>query len=1020
MLSRRKFLALSTSFFALFAVQRSEALIRGATVASGAVSANFNIVVNFGGGFYTLFNGAYLNLAKWLQPVCADTGWLGTLSGTNGYPNGTFTANAGSLMLWDPAYYGRYTLSWSGQGGLGGISGNPVIVYSGGNGTGVTVSGVSPSASGAVSGNMAVQTASSSNSANVEFAFGVLVRAVGTSGAGDHGGAGLLKFTTTGSGYAGNFSDGLSVKPNLATYNGGAFPAGPNSDGSWSIYKIDNNTFSFQGSSGLRAGLVGLNTSGTVGANTEVLYAGNSTVQLFGTFAGFSNLVLCESGDLTDIQAGRRVKSQIVSALAATKAAYIRFMDMVGVQNIQGISSFSDRTTDSSFIWGPTTCPANYWAGQLTNAGDAFTCSNPPGSPASGPYVDGEVVVSQVGASGQNTGYNPTLGLTGRTGTAPIYTSTCGLKNLLMGGTIPAVGTIITGSFTGGGLASTHTLNYIVTSADYADSTFQTLNVNIRNAINADTTLSAKGITAQNPSVPGLNSQAAMSFTYNRNINSSGAAQLNAGMTISFSDNGSGTTYTVGLVAPGYLANINNVAFTYNALLGGWIATPYGTNGGSSQIGGVRGGAPLEFYEELCKRANAGMWYNFGVTSPAQLIYDTVYHIAQSNVKSLAVEFANETWNFFAGVWGPCQSLAFSLGLTQGYASLTGLRVIQMAQQATTAWAAAGRSRSDLKIVNAYWFIDMSPTGAYINTYINNFNGGELIPGSNVTLAAYGGLGATAFSTNSSVAPNRPADWSDWVSPAPYWGGGQYNSGNGSSTINTDVPLSAYNGSLLAAYNYAYGTPAEQHAALDFLYSITTGSGDLYNGSLNGVSLPSPDTQIAAWAVGSGDSRHAAYCGIGTIVASYDSSRSTTGTGGGAQAKLGVACYEGGWIMGPISNTGDPATVASNLTSLGYTNGYSSSLPGAASGGPTGASDTATVAGTNLANLLLAWKNDTRCLSLVSKSFAEFKAAVNIVSTRDALPAWYGFQGPGDWALYPNLASQSGPFQPVAALAAYN
>jgi hypothetical protein len=68
----------------------------------------------------------------------------------------------------------------------------------------------------------------------------------------------------------------------------------------------------------------------------------------------------------------------------------------------------------------------------------------------------------------------------------------------------------------------------------------------------------------------------------------------------------------------------------------------------------------------------------------------------------------------------------------------------------------------------------------------------------------------------------------------------------------------------------------------------------------------------------------------------------------------------------------------------------------------------------------LAWKNDTRCLSLVSKSFAEFKAAINIVSARDAFPAWYGFQGPGDWALYPNLASQSGPFQPVAALAAYN
>jgi hypothetical protein len=1023
MLSRREFLLSTASIVVLAGANRGRAT-EGSTL-----EANSKTVVNFGAGFYTLFSGAYLNLAKWLQPGSPEVGWLGKLSGINGYPKGTLNSTL-SLMLFDPAYYGRYILSWKGAGGIGGISGNPTIVYNGAAAPGVNVFGVSPSGRGVSRGNMGVAATSG---INIEFAFGLLIGAVAVSGLGDHGGAGLVKFTAADAGYAGNLVDGQSFKFN----NGIAgLPAnGPNPDGSWSIWKINDSNFSLKGSFAY-AGLVTITGKGGPGVQTEGIYSvDNSNVGLFGTFSGFRDLVLCAKSDLADIQAGKLVKQAIVSAFAATKASYIRFMDIVSVQNSQGIASFSDRVTPESFTWGPVTCPVSYWAGLLDNKSDAFSCSNPPGSPASGPYLDGEVVVAQVNASGQNTTQNPTLALTGRSGAVPIYNAFGTLLSLTMTGPPPPSGTTISIIFDGGGLASPYTYRYVTSTsvagpARVLDTSLLNISFNIRADLQGNVRRNAGPLAAANiRCVNGgfTDGSSQMSFYYNRNVNSSGAAQLGAGFTFSASDNGGITTYMVGLMQAGYLANSNYVAFTYNALLGGWIATPYGTNGGASQIGGVRGGPPLEYYEELCSRANAGMWYTFGITSSSSVIYDTVSHIARSSIKSLVCEFSNETWNAGGSQWGLCQSLAASLGLfSGGQDSFTGLRIIQMAQQATAAWAAAGRQRSELKIACAYWFIDLS-TRRLTSTQKYRFEGAELdasSTGTNATLKAFGGLANSSSSpasltTNYSAAPNRPIDWSDWASPAPYWRGGQYNSGNGGPNINTKVALSAYNGSLLAAYNYAYGTPAQQQAALDFLYNVSTSEGDLYNGSLNGVSLPNIAEQIAAWSLGSGTFADG-YFGIGKIAASYDASRPSTGTGGGAQLKLGVACYEGGWMMGPIANTGAPNTVANDLTQLGYSNGYSSSLPGAASGGPTGSSDTAFLAATNMADLLVAWKNDTRAFALCSLHYNQFKAAVNIVSTRDALPCQYGFQGASDWASYPKLASQSDPFQVIPALAAFN
>jgi hypothetical protein len=84
------------------------------------------------------------------------------------------------------------------------------------------------------------------------------------------------------------------------------------------------------------------------------------------------------------------------------------------------------------------------------------------------------------------------------------------------------------------------------------------------------------------------------------------------------------------------------------------------------------------------------------------------------------------------------------------------------------------------------------------------------------------------------------------------------------------------------------------------------------------------------------------------------------------------------------------------------------------------ASDTALVAAVNLANLLPAWKTDVRAFELCLLQFKQFKAAVTAFGARDAFPGWYGFQGPGHWAMYPRLVSQSALSKAADALSAFN
>jgi hypothetical protein len=1027
MISRRQFLA-SSSAIALVAV--SDNCAKGAFDGSSSVSANSPVIINFGGASDNYYALSYTNMWKQWNPLCAQQAWPAVFAGGNGYPNGNFTSNPKGTVYPDPAYYGHYILSWSataGSGGVGAIGIAPTLIFSR-DGTS-TIFGESPANGGETSGNMAVKTGATG--ANIEFAYGILIRGFGTDSS---TGTTLVKFSSANAGRVGGLSEGMKMK----FFNLTGLPDNPNSaDGSWTIHIIDGNNFSLLGSTAYIGSVGGIVTRGGPSLRTHGIYSvGSDSPTMFGDFTGsnFSKLVWCKKSDLNDLQTGKLATQNRVDSFKNLNAAYIRFMDICQVQAIQQ-PDYAHRVTPSNFSWGNSVNPIAYWGGVMTKRGDTFICPiNPTASPASGDYVNGEVVIAQIGTNGHNTTPNPRMGITGRKGDAPIYYNVCCLINLVLTGTVPPSGTTLSMVFTGGGLATPFTYNYktsttVAGPGTVSDTSITNIIFNIRADIqnnvrgNAGPLLAA-GMYCENPSRPalsldgGIGSPAQACFYYNQNINSSGAAQLGAGMTITGSDPTSNLTFTLGLIDVNYYQDNLICSFTYSKLLQGWVGTRGDLNGSATQ-GGVVGGPPLEYIAELCARSNAGAWYNVGVMATSTTIYNTVLNLAQAiyngrpAIKSLALEFGNETWNGQLSLAGPLKTQAAALGIsitTGGSAySAHGLRTLQMAQQATAAWSAAGRARSDLKIVNAYQFVNLNSAGTS-ETSVFRFNGSVLNAsgsGTNVTLKAFGALGVGTLSTNFSIAPNRPIDWCDWISPATYWEGGQYNATGGALTMS---PLSGYNGALLAAYNFAYGNSTQEQAALDFLYNVSANTGDLYTGTFRGT--PRSPFVIAPWKVGSGDSS-AGYFGVGTVAASYDTSRSTNGTGGGAQLKVGVACYEGGWEMGPVSG----GQLAGSLSGLGYTNGYSSALPGAAAG-PSGASDTATTASQNLYNLMIAFKNDARCMALVNQQFNEFKIAVNVISARDAYPSWYGFQGTTIWALWPNLSTQSAPFKAYDAIAA--
>lgn len=390
-------------------------------------------------------------------------------------------------------------------------------------------------------------------------------------------------------------------------------------------------------------------------------------------------------------------------------------------------------------------------------------------------------------------------------------------------------------------------------------------------------------------------------------------------------------------------ANGGLYTFTYDVIVNAYYA----------QAGGVQSFVPLSVIVALANQCSSSLYYCFNVLVTDAEVTPIATYLKANVVKVTSLEYSNELWGG-VGLFNNNIAVirAAALSLPAGYLTYQSLRHRQIMGIVTGVWTGGTpRALSSLKRVFA------SAT----------FNGGD--PG----FVTFGLSGSTLGSYGYDTKPNRPVDYSDVLSYAPYYEGPNcpaYQTGY----ISGSAQQALYD----AADNYASGNSTLMGLALDFV------DGDVKNGTGGNGDPSTIDYQNST-----------IYPAWNTLAASYDSDRPS------GMGPLIVECYEGGLQI--------------NRPNVATLNAISKN--GALYGGDTG----------RISVLFAAYKNDARWQSRLTYQFNQFMAFDHSVS-----PCWYSFVGAipiadtdHGGALSDQWSSHIGdlystPYKTIPALTAFN
>lgn len=940
----------------------------------------------------------FMNLTKTWNPTFPSSLTPSQVD-ANGYPTGVLSSSVSGSINLIPNFYKQYVWSYSGTGAVQ-LIGQSAIIYSGG-----TFAGLGGN-TGIVAGDFTISGAN----ANVTFKFGTLVTQQPLGGNGS-----LVTITTAsvnfGAGYGtgATFSFGVGCSSNLVN--------GPNPDGSWTITNVSATQFTLNGSTGVISPTVTI--TGVVGTNTEAVHqvSGGSLRYQATTFTSFTNLVLCQASNATDVSNGLIWDPVLVSQLQQLKGTpsgvgrggdfWLRFMDAAAIQG-SFECDFSQRITPSSQLWAgtPTAPIAAYQAGAITNGGasgaftDLYSCaSNPSNSPASGPPIDCEVI--QGVPSATNSGGAPGLTVSGRSGFGnwPIIDSN--IEPIILLATAPAsAGLTLAFTFSASWLNSgtSYTgFSYTTVSGDTTLSTFQ---ANLQAALQADTTLKAgkivflrNGLNGNVLAIPPTALAGVLTVTY-----TSGPAIM-----------------TVCSLLPSTIGTSGMRSFSFNALLGAFIYL------GQSFLRAI----PSEAIVELCNRVGANCWYTWPVYTKGA--YITVFtNFMASNTTGLTsglkfgTEMGNEMWNFTAIPWGQAQTYGIALGCfsfpygsNQGPYSWTGLRTIQYANLSIAAWGST-RAASQHYIFGMTQVDDTTISGNF-DTYCLQ---GNFLVTSNSNYANYSGLGGVANSNSYNASGSQPVDSMTALGMAPYWGS-FWMGGSASAAPNPLAGTVAQNTAMLqASIDYANGLTSTAFSEMTNMFNGTTTKSGGSTGAYNlGVSYLGRFVLQEA------------------LAAKYDARRIAAG-----KTKLGIIHYEGGpqWSVGNNLNNGvntanslaasitadstDLNALVTAMTNLGWTT--TQLIPYTISG-----TGNLTEVATNILQMSQGWKYDTD-LNGNAVNSGSYKNLIKtyyyqaLVSTsganRETHPAQYGYQA-NQWGLWWQAYNSIGSaYQNYNAISEYN
>jgi hypothetical protein len=430
---------------------------------------------------------------------------------------------------------------------------------------------------------------------------------------------------------------------------------------------------------------------------------------------------------------------------------------------------------------------------------------------------------------------------------------------------------------------------------------------------------------------------------------------------------------------------------------------------------------PVAVRVALCNKLNQNYYHNFPAMYDLPSIATETAYIRDnlnSNLKCYA-ELGNEIWNgaFTQSQFFNNRSLALNLGGTAGYA---GLRNRQVFGQMTTTW----RARTGLNRV-ATWQNVNFPSGAQDALLL----GTGLVASNARYLAFVGGV-----DPGYTFSPNRPVDFYDQLSPAPYFNGmlgegGIYSPGMG--TINsTDIARMT-----AAADNFALGTAPGIAAAFAWIdndikqgtiqtQAITSVAASVF--TINGHGFGNGSQVMFSTATGtlySGLSATTRYFIVNITTNTFQVSATLGGSpitisGGSGTIFIGILldlsllyqklnCYPT-WVTAATTYNKGLISYEGGLNSSTITQAQCTSFGISTSYGGTG--NTFGVSGGLVYIMLIAYKFDAMFKALVLQQFNDEVAAF-----ANSIPGWYTFGGnaTGDVPSYPwSLESTDlyGPF----------
>lgn len=623
------------------------------------------------------------------------------------------------------------------------------------------------------------------------------------------------------------------------------------------------------------------------------------------TYTNMAALSLFRSDQESLLDQGQIFNPDLLAFERDLNPKVLRTMDLCAVNATASNAGFNARhdyrAPTTALMYGLARWEPQAWVGDIANSGDAYSVAAPPGWAG---LVDGAT----------------------------------------------AIGRIVNGATTAIAISAAANNGSGLIQLTVANTTGLTTGMRVGNTRSGGGAGIASGVWTITVVTPGANGKVDLqnsTYTSGSFTGTLGICTLNVGSTgdIPISGINGGSS--------GVPANFIGT-FIYNAVRNVWLL------GGTSN--GIQCGVPIEIQVALANQLKVHLYpcFNLQYTDASVLAHTTYVAANLDSRLTNYCELGNEIWNvgFYQFQWATYAGLALGFNPNDGpQYCYQALRHRQVMGIVTSAYAAAGKT--NFKRVLAFQeFGDLSNNGT-IQKFL--MNGNDLTGSGNATYASV--IGVNYNASLQSGGNGRPVDFTDGLAFAPYWAGGQCNSGGGNngatdrgyssaSAITTGGPSGWTTGLIGAADALPANGGSDLAGALAFM------DWDCIQGTQSGVVQ---QLTIGSPSVSGSNYTQMASCEARAL--SYDANRAAQG-----QANLEVYWYEGG------DQRAAPST--QQCTDMGISTAYAAKIN----------------------TLLLAHKNSTNYQTLVTTFYGYGTSAA---FAHSKLPAWFNQMGNNVWSLMP-------------------